>query len=792
MLTKIIIQNVGLLKAFATPDSPKLAPLTVFYARNGRGKSTLTAVLRAARDGCSSTVMGRRSLGNNRAAPVVTLVSDTGSLRFADEKWSAKGAPIEVFDTTFITDNVFAGELIDLAQDRGLFSVIIGAEGVRLANHLERFNVIAKAAAAKLKEAETALADDVPSDMTREAFFALPAGGDYAKRLDEAERSLKAVQQAEKIAALKSLEALSMPELPAETPAVLTSTVAEIDSSARQRLLDHFKGFKFDKKGEAWISYGVEHIHDDACPFCGRDEVDAAGMVTLYGQIFGETYKAHLATITTAATAVEDALGEDARTALANKITTNAEAARKWAEYVQLERELPDMAEFAPFVTEAHKAAKALFDKKRSSPLDCIEAAAELAAIAASLASARELLDDYNDVVAAINAATAKASAATPVTEDAAKRARDNVKKRMERHDPGVEKRVAAYLAAKARDKRARDIRGQVQTRLKDANKAAAEHYYERVNHYLGRFGANFTISKITNSMPGNAGQVDYGLLIKGETVARGRGRQAEPIPTFRNTLSSGDKTTLAFAFFLAKLEHDPALATKTVVIDDPMGSHDSNRRQETIDTIKAFIALCRQVIVLSHDEFFLRDVSERCGGVDCAAYQIEFNDGEEWSAAKAVDLDALCASRHAKLLDALTAFVDHRRGDPDEVVLKVRKVLETHYRRSFSAYFPRKRNLGQIVRDIAAAGPSHPCHGDYVRLESLNAATCDEHHGEDARFTVKTGVDPDALRVKVRDALELIGARRPGTSPRSLAAGATPSATPAPGSASLAPAGVS
>ncbi len=94
--------------------------------------------------------------------------------------------------------------------------------------------------------------------------------------------------------------------------------------------------------------------------------------------------------------------------------------------------------------------------------------------------------------------------------------------------------------------------------------------------------------------------------------------------------------------------------------------------------------------------------------------------------------------------------------------MVKVRKVLETHYRRSFSAYFPRKRNLGKIVRDIQATGASHPCYRDLERLENLNVATCDEHHGEDARAVVKTGVDPDALRVKVRDALELICARRP------------------------------
>ncbi|WP_313444447.1 AAA family ATPase [Brevundimonas sp.] len=762
MISKIVIRNVGVLRAFDTPNAPKLDQLTLFYGRNGRGKSTLTTVLRAARDGEPTSVLARQSLGNGGAAPKVVLTSTAGNIVFDNGKWNNKSAPIEVFDTAFITDNVYAGEVIDLAHDRGLFSVIIGTDGVALAKHLERFNAIAKDCAGALKSAEAALSDDVPIDLNREEFLGLSSSAQYDDRLDAAERALKAVQNADKIALLKPLEVISVSALPAHLDAVLASTVTDIDASARKRLLDHFKRFALDKRGEAWITYGVDHVHDDACPFCGRAEVDSQGMVTLYGQIFGEVYKAHLATITTTTSDLEDAIGEDARTKLAAKIATNAETLSKWADYVSLGQDLPDVSNVGGLIAEAHRNIRAVLDRKRSSPLDVIVDADEVSAATEALADTAEILTRYNEAVAAINATTGKALSTTTINEAAAVLARDNVKKRMARHDPGVQKRVDAYYRAKRRDQRAKDTRTKIQTRLKQANKDAAEHYHQKVNHYLGRFGASFSISEITNSMQGNAGQADYGLLIKGEKIARGRGRQVDANPTFRNTLSAGDKTTLALAFFLAKLDHDATLGCKTLVIDDPLSSHDSHRRRETVNAIKDLCRRCLQVIVLSHDEFLLRDVQQRCVGVPSAAFQIEFSGGDEWSAASAVDLDQICRAQHAKLVDEITAFVDARQGDPDHVVHNVRRVLETHYRRSYSAYFARDRNLGQIVKDIAAAGSAHPCHRDLSRIDNCNDFTCDRHHGDDAIVVVKQAVDPDDLRTIARDALELIGARKP------------------------------
>ena len=680
------------------------------------------------------------------------------------------GAPVDVFDTAFIADNIFAGELIDLSHDRGLFSIIIGTEGVKLAVHLERFNAIQKACATALKEAETALADDKPVDLLLNDFFALGPNPAYERRLEQAELALKSVQQADKIAALTSLEQLSLCALPSHLNSILISTVADVDASARAKLLDHFKRFALDKKGEAWINYGVEHIHEDSCPFCGRDEVDANGMVTLYGQIFGEVYKTHLETITAALLELDASLGEGARNDLATKIATNAESASKWAEYVALDFDFPDMATVGKLIADLNSDAKTLLDRKRNSPLDVISASSELEDLGAKLSTVWALINKYNAAVVAANINAQKAVAATTITEEAATLARDNVKKRIQRHDPGVQNRVDAYIRAARRDKRARDTRTQVQKRLKKANEDAAEHYHTRVNRYLGRFGASFTISKITNSMQGNAGQSDYGLLIKGEAIARGRGRQADAIPTFRNTLSAGDKTTLAFAFFLTKLDQDSALAGKTIVIDDPLSSHDSHRRRETVNAVKDLCARCAQVVVLSHDEFLLREVQQRCSGVPATALQIDYDGADEWSVAKGIDIDKLCRAGHAKLVEEIANFVDNRNGDADEIVLKIRQVLETHYRRSYSGYFDHDLNLGKIVQAIATAGSAHPCHRDLTRIDNCNDATCDKHHGDDAVVVVKRGVDPDELRVIARDALELVGARQPIAAPTAAA----------------------
>ena len=90
--------------------------------------------------------------------------------------------------------------------------------------------------------------------MKREEFFALAVNPAYANRLDKAEKALKAVQQADKIAALKLLDPITIPALPANISTVLSGTVPNIDAVVRDRLADHFRLFKLGKQGETWVN----------------------------------------------------------------------------------------------------------------------------------------------------------------------------------------------------------------------------------------------------------------------------------------------------------------------------------------------------------------------------------------------------------------------------------------------------------------------------------------------------------------------------------------------------------
>ena len=173
-------------------------------------------------------------------------------------------------------------------------------------------------------------------------------------------------------------------------------------------------------------------------------------------------------------------------------------------------------------------------------------------------------------------------------------------------------------------------------------------------------------------------------------------------------------------------------------------------------------------MIVLSHDEFLLREIQRRCGTATSSAFQIDYSGGDEWSIASTVDLDQLCRAGHAKMVDEIAAYVDSRTGSPDDIVQKVRLVLETHYRRSYSGWFDPDQNLGSIVRSISETGAGHPCYRDLTRLDNCNDATCEKHHGDNAVVVVKRSVDPDELKVIALDALELIGARRPSTAAQS------------------------
>jgi len=166
--------------------------------------------------------------------------------------------------------------------------------------------------------------------------------------------------------------------------------------------------------------------------------------------------------------------------------------------------------------------------------------------------------------------------------------------------------------------------------------------------------------------------------------------------PTFRNTLSSGDRNTLALAFFFASLDQDAGLANKVIVIDDPISSLDEHRTLTTVQVIRRLVERAAQVIVLSHNKPFLCRLWEGTDSTLRAALEV-VRDGEG-STFSAWDVAQDSITEHDHRHARLRTFITSGTGDMREVAQFIRPHLEAFLRMSYPEQFPPGTLLGPFI----------------------------------------------------------------------------------------------
>ena len=132
-LGKIVsIKNVGRFFDSAAAGDVAFRRYNLIFAENGRGKTTLCAILRSLQSGEPAHIIGRHTLGSPDPPQVRLLLDGNRPATFEDGAWNTTLPQLAVFDNTFITENVHAGETVDTAQRHNLYRVIIGSQGVGL------------------------------------------------------------------------------------------------------------------------------------------------------------------------------------------------------------------------------------------------------------------------------------------------------------------------------------------------------------------------------------------------------------------------------------------------------------------------------------------------------------------------------------------------------------------------------------------------------------------------------------------------------------------------------------
>lgn len=282
------IQNVGKFHKGGVSGG-EYGKYTLLYAGNGRGKTTICAVLRSMKANNPQILQERCTLGAT-AAPEVQLLLDSGPATFTNGAWKSGASALHVFDGAFVTTNVHAGEEVSTDHRRSIYRVIVGAKGVQLAEEVDALDAKITEITGKIASEKKALQQHLPQAITFEKFLGFAEDPEIDTKIAEQKVKIIAASQAAEIAAKPPLKPSAIPSLPYDFLPVLGKTIAGVSKEAAQKVAEHLSKHKWSGDGEQWIAAGLPHVQDDKCPFC-ENSVKGNVLVDMYSQYFDQSYK---------------------------------------------------------------------------------------------------------------------------------------------------------------------------------------------------------------------------------------------------------------------------------------------------------------------------------------------------------------------------------------------------------------------------------------------------------------------------------------------------------------------
>ena len=258
------------------------------------------------------------------------------------------------------------------------------------------------------------------------------------------------------------------------------------------------------------------------------------------------------------------------------------------------------------------------------------------------------------------------------------------------------------------------------------------KNYKNDINSILKKFNTSFEID--LNKLKFNTAEPSSELIVRiGEKCIKQSSKNTDicEIGTIGNALSEGDKTSLAFAFFIAKLKHDNELQNKIIIFDDPMCSLDKSRKTETIKQIIDVLKKAKSVFILSHDSYFLEKIlKETNKSYDKQVLHI-FMNGNNGSCIEEFDLEKENQSDYFKNFYILKEFYDNKKDlgkNNINIMRTIRQYLEGLLRRIYPDKFNLKdKCLGNFINIIRTDKVFEQ--NILEELEEINDFTREYHH---------------------------------------------------------------
>jgi len=748
----ISIQNVGRFFDSKARGDVTFRRCNLLFAENGRGKTTLCSILRSLQSGDPAYVIGRRTLGS-RGDPSIQIRLANDNATFSEGGWSRDCPNIAIFDGIFVSENVFAGDAVDTAQRRNLYRIIVGSEGVGMAHRLGEIDSEITAKNTEIRNARNDVERRIPAGVQFESFLALEADPEIEAKISAKQRELIAAEQTARIQERPSLQKLALPSLPEELESRLAQSIEGLSHDVEQRMAEHIRQHNMD---ESWISDG-RNYETETCPYCAQD-LTGSPIVSIYKSYFSQEYDTLKAQVNDLLRQVRTTFGDRPLGEIGRIIERNEDGVEFWKQYCEIEA--PSLAAPDTFLSAAERlrdAALSLLESKAAAPLEVIEVNEAFLGARRDYEALGTDLAIYNDAVDTANGQINVQKEQAQAADRAALHAELNLlAARRVRHDDETAPLVQSYKDRVDEKTSLEDEKTNIRERLDNYTAEVIGSYEQRINWYLDRFNAGFRIGGTAHSYRGRIASTTYQIVINEVPVDLGDPQTPLDQPSFKNTLSAGDRSTLALAFFLAQLEREPNPEQKVVVLDDPFTSQDSFRRNHTAQCIKSCTRMYAQVIVLSHDAGFLQLIWEKLDQSDRKALQL-VRVGENNTCIREFDIEDALQPRHLSSVRILQDYYSLNEGAPLNVIQQMRPVLEGHCRRICPGQFE-NRSLGEIVGEVRSANEEHVLAPIVDDLEEINEYSRRYHHGENSRSSEEP-IDEAELGGYVRLTLRQVGA---------------------------------
>lgn len=615
--------------------STEFAKLTLIYAENGRGKTTLAAVLRSLTTGESLPIAERARLGaTKQPKAILECVDDATDTEFKaiyrDAGWNQVLKGIKIFDDAFIDENVYSGLNVDSSHRQHLHDLILGEHGVNLARNLdeigERINQHNKALHETSAVIQMHISKELDDALPLAEFCALHDDAEVDSKIEASERELRASRNLHSVVTASDFQELNLPDFDLDNISrILSADLPSLDEAAEGRVKEHIE--QLGAGGEQWLSDGTKFeigINGKICPFCGQD-VDGSLLLAHYRAYFSAGYENLKREITGQITEIEQAHATGTMAVFERAVHEIENQQRFWSQYVQTA--LIDI-DAKGIVRDWSAAKEALINqllRKQNSPLEPQELEEKTFDAIRIFRAHKDKIVDANAILTSTNEQIKIVKNQAQTSDADAVAEKINWLKAVKlRHSPIVADLCSDYVQEQKAKSNTESKRRLAQQKIHTYRSTAFPKLQENLNKYLrGRFNTGFRIDSITPTNPRGRTSCTYDIAIDGGTVPVSSENIPPGTPAFRNTLSAGDRTSLALGLFLSSLDQDSLLHDRILVIDDPISSLDEHRVGATIERIALLAKEARQVFVLSHDRHLLCEIWAKSDKSDTAAFEI-------------------------------------------------------------------------------------------------------------------------------------------------------------------------